>query len=586
MLLVAGSALLSVSGCIDGNDWDTDSSHARTFSPAASAIGLDFPDDPTTCKVTWRRVPDATSYILEVASDTLTDDTPLGSAAGSKVFGQDGSLTADSCLLTGLEQDAKYFLRVRATGPVGDSKWTYYEKRSFRTSFYQALKAVNNKDQSQAKLEWDMEKWKPTRLELYKGKDFATAEPVNLFYDDKDQSDMTGRQGWGNKTVKYLEASTTYWAVLYDGDLRIAKRDFSTLSPVAEGVIRVTLDGKTLTQDFIDGIKNEAGYDTGADQVVEINIPGGGEPVNMPAALRIPDKMCAHFIGLGEQPVLCGKEMDMSGNHASLLFDNICFEANYTDGDGNSQKGGYFVNLGAATNIADFKVQNCTFRNMGTTIFRTQKDEVMTLDNVTFEDCMIINCATGYSLWHYDGKNVKPGSLTVRNVTICECPGSKCIVYSKTADFAGKITLEQVTLNNVIASGQYLVDIGSFTAEGGIEITNCVFGKTDAGAKGSRFNEGCTWSVTNAYCLSDFAQTANTRLEDNWLAPNDEGCTLKEDGKNYDCKSGKFVSTKVFKKSAPDRDEKGNITAYNCDFSINPGMNVPTSGVGDQRWWK
>lgn len=60
MMLMASFAAVS---CIDGNDWDEDSTYDRLFSPTESNVSVSA--QATQAEVKWSTVKDAESYIIE-----------------------------------------------------------------------------------------------------------------------------------------------------------------------------------------------------------------------------------------------------------------------------------------------------------------------------------------------------------------------------------------------------------------------------------------------------------------------------------------------------------------------------------------
>lgn len=197
------TSFFSVS-CTDGNDWDVDSSHDRLFSVLPTSISLSA--EATTAELKWTRTPDTEYYIIEVSSDSLYNDIPMG-GNNSIVFGEDKSITNTPYVLTGLEGNSKYFLRIKAISSLKEeSKWSYpSEKKSFNTTSEQIFYTITDEDLEATKvtLRWPAGQV-ATKIILTPGNITHTVTA----------DDITK----GSATIENLTNETAYTAVLMNGE--------------------------------------------------------------------------------------------------------------------------------------------------------------------------------------------------------------------------------------------------------------------------------------------------------------------------------------------------------------------------------
>lgn len=587
MLLVLVGA---VPGCIDGNDWETDGSHSRAFSPSSKSISVDYPSDYTTVTLSWKSIAGTDHYVIELALDTLYDGVAVGAARGSRLVGEDGSVKkTEEVLIDGLEQDTRYFLRIKGVTTTGESLWSYLPKRSFTTKFNNLLLPVD-KTHNSCTVTWDPVKVTPTRVVLLQGEDVQSASEVSATIIDADVA------GAGKLKIGDLEGSTNYIAMLYAGDKLAGRQSFTTKAPPAGGVVTLELEGTEITSDYL----VEAQVANG--NAIIIQLPAGD--VNSPDMLTVPDGLNLTLKGQDDGSTTMGlKEFVIAGQHNEITVENIAFHTNYTSyekddagayilDDGGNRKAvespttGYFLNQKLACSVGTLTLKGCTFADYSTTFFRTQGQEVEAFDDIVIEDCLIVRSGSGYGILHFAGNNQSVKNVTLRNVTVADCPSPKGLVFCERVGFQGKITLEGLTMNNSLGSGRLLIDLyekddkSELSAAGGIELKNCILGKTNDAAKGIRTGSEVTFE--NVYALSDCAQTANQADFDHWLVGDDYACPKIEGTKTYDYSNATGTSEKVF--AHPVLGEGEGIGDY--DFSINAGTPVPTSGVGDKRWWK
>ncbi|MDU1889972.1 MAG: DUF4957 domain-containing protein [Dysgonomonas sp.] len=194
---------LTTVSCTDGNDWDVDSSYDRLFSVLGSSISLSA--DVNTAELKWTKTPGTEYYIIEVSQDTLYNDVAMGSN-GSMVYGEDKTITSSPFVITGLEDNTKYFLRVKAMSSAKpESEWSYpSENKSFNTKAEQIFYALGDEDleETRVTLRWPKGEM-ATTIVVNPG---SITHPVT-------STEVSN----GTVTIEGLVSETKYTAVLMNG---------------------------------------------------------------------------------------------------------------------------------------------------------------------------------------------------------------------------------------------------------------------------------------------------------------------------------------------------------------------------------
>ena len=159
-----------------------------------------------TAILSFTGVPGAQYYIVEISTDSLYDDIPLGGTAHSIVFGQDKSITKPPFTLTDLAGDTNYFLRVKAQNDEkGDPHWAYYTKNTvvstFKTKAEQIFNPIESTDrgEDQIHVTWDGSKTVSNIIV----KDAEGNEVQNITLNDRDKAS-------GDYIITGLAPSSTY----------------------------------------------------------------------------------------------------------------------------------------------------------------------------------------------------------------------------------------------------------------------------------------------------------------------------------------------------------------------------------------
>ena len=126
---VTGFAMTS---CTDENDWPVDKSYDRLFTPTTLEVDASKADSVV---INFSASEDVSYYVVEICIDNklFTDDVPTGQMKGSKVFGEDKSIsgTSKSYVIPYKFENYMYQMRIKACSnnpSKGDSHWLNYCK--------------------------------------------------------------------------------------------------------------------------------------------------------------------------------------------------------------------------------------------------------------------------------------------------------------------------------------------------------------------------------------------------------------------------------------------------------------------------
>lgn len=486
MMLMASFAAVS---CIDGNDWDEDSSYDRLFSPTESNVSVSA--QATQAEVKWSTVKDAESYIIEVSTDSLYNEVSMGGSQ-SIVFGQDGTIVASPYTLTSLAPDTKYFLRIKSVSTTkAESKWTYLSDKSFKTKTEQIIEHYD--------VAWN---------------NVALSWPANSAVDHIEVLDGNGQVlqtitldagaiSAGACTVTGLSPISSYQVILYNGS---AKR----------GVISFTTPAKVPDADKVvylapgDSINNTLFEELAAEGIgsVTVALPAGSAYYNA-STLNIPDGLSVNFFGIsgGDQPILAINLLNIAGKHEVLTFENLTITAAGKDAEGNAKTADYFINQSAACEVGRIEFSNCLLEGFTNTPFRLQSSDVKVIGQLTYSNCLIHTSGLDkYAVIHVDAGS---GKGVVQNILLSKSTvagASKSFIYCNKTDFKS-LVIEDCTLSGLSNSGRYFMDCGASNGPTTFLIRNSLLGSLKEGSKGARSKTEAT--VENSYITTDVVFAGN-----------------------------------------------------------------------------
>lgn len=541
---------LSATSCTDGNDWDVDGSLSRLFGLNGDKITVETAETSATVTFsafTSKAVPSPEYYVFEVSKDSLYEGVEN---ANIIKFGEDKTLTSSPVVLSGLDGDSKYYMRVKAMSSTSnESKWVYYKDcSSFKTKAEQIFNNVEATDLFEDHVNLS---WTPgadvTHITYANTNDAENIQTINLTDEEK---------AAGKYTLGGLNPTSTYTITIYKNDVKRGQLQVTTPAamPAANFKYSLASDVTVISQDLIDEIaekaKAAAGNETNYSATIgipagakvalyDINDSDGGK-----TNVTIPDGMSVTFFGLagGDAPTInLDKNFDIAGSHAFIKFQNVKLEENGA---------GYFINQSKACTVSEFTLENCEVSNLKTSFFRLQGSDAKSIGKLTLKNSIFTKLCAGYGFIHVDAGS---GAGHVDNVEIDGCTFNSICVTGKVFIFSKKTDMQDITIKNSTfyncnGNGQYFVDFNTDTfGPSTFTIENCIFGKSADEATNKNIRSKTPATVANSFRTTDFFKVI-------------KGVNDTE-----------FSSTQLFKDPA------------NGDFTIKAG--TLKEKAGDPRWY-
>lgn len=541
---------LSATSCTDGNDWDVDGSLSRLFGLNGDKITVETAETSATVTFsafTSKAVSSPEYYVFEVSKDSLYEGVEN---ANIIKFGEDKSLTSSPVVLSGLDGDSKYYMRVKAMSSTSnESKWVYYKDgSSFKTKAEQIFNNVEATDLFEDHVNLS---WTPgadvTHITYANTNDAENIQTINLTDEEK---------AAGKYTLGGLNPTSTYTITIYKNDVKRGQLQVTTPAtmPAANFKYSLASDVTVISQDLIDEIAEKAKAAAGneTNYSATIGIPAGAKVAlygindsdGGKTNVTIPDGMSVTFFGLagGDAPTInLDKNLDIAGSHAFIKFQNVKMEENGA---------GYFINQSKACTVSEFTLENCEVSNLKTSFFRLQGSDAKSIGKLTLKNSIFTNLCAGYGFIHIDAGSGK-GHLDNVEIDGCTfnsiCVTGKVFIFSKMTDMQD-ITIKNSTFYNCNGNRQYFVDFNVDTfGPSTFTIENCIFGKSADEATDKNIRSKTPATVANSFRTTDFFKVI-------------KGVNDTE-----------FSSTQLFKDPA------------NGDFTIKAG--TLKEKAGDPRWY-
>ena len=541
---------LSATSCTDGNDWDVDGSLSRLFGLNGDKITVETAETSATVTFsafTSKAVPSPEYYVFEVSKDSLYEGVEN---ANIIKFGEDKTLTSSPVVLSGLDGDSKYYMRVKAMSSTSnESKWVYYKDgSSFKTKAEQIFNNVEATDLFEDHVNLS---WTPgadvTHITYANTNDAENIQTINLTDEEK---------AAGKYTLGGLNPTSTYTITIYKNDVKRGQLQVTTPAamPAANFKYSLASDVTVISQDLIDEIAEKAKAAAGneTNYSATIGIPAGAKVAlygindsdGGKTNVTIPDGMSVTFFGLagGDAPTInLDKNLDIAGSHAFIKFQNVKMEENGA---------GYFINQSKACTVSEFTLENCEVSNLKTSFFRLQGSDAKSIGKLTLKNSIFTKLCAGYGFIHIDAGSGK-GHLDNVEIDGCTfnsiCVTGKVFIFSKKTDMQD-ITIKNSTFYNCNGNGQYFVDFNVDTfGPSTFTIENCIFGKSADEATNKNIRSKTPATVADSFRTTDFFKVI-------------KGVNDTE-----------FSSTQLFKDPA------------NGDFTIKAG--TLKEKAGDPRWY-
>lgn len=202
------SAVLSgmlFTSCTDANDWGVDTSFDRLFGTKQSSFTVT--EGAVSAEVKWDATVNTEYYIIEVSTDSLYDDIPMG-AENSIVYGEDGSIIQSPYTITGLLGETTYYLRIKSMSKNEQSNWVYLPDYKFTTDKEQILNEPSETEITDEAVSLTWEAGLEVTHITY------TQDGTLVTYELSDEEKAAGKV-----TLMGLLAMTDYTFYIYNGEI-------------------------------------------------------------------------------------------------------------------------------------------------------------------------------------------------------------------------------------------------------------------------------------------------------------------------------------------------------------------------------
>lgn len=216
-LSVVLSGMLFTS-CTDANDWGVDTSFDRLFGTKQSSFTVT--EGAVSAEVKWDATVNTEYYIIEVSTDSLYDDIPMG-AENSIVYGEDGSIIQSPYTITGLLGETTYYLRIKSMSKDKQSNWVYLPDYKFTTDKEQILNEPSETEITDEAVSLTWEAGLEVTHITY------TQDGTLITYELSDEEKAAGKV-----TLMGLLAMTDYTFYIYNGEILRGEMEVMTSQSV------------------------------------------------------------------------------------------------------------------------------------------------------------------------------------------------------------------------------------------------------------------------------------------------------------------------------------------------------------------
>ena len=524
MMLLGGA---SFTACTETNDWDVDPAYDRLFH--SSKVSVSPGEDQA--EVTFKKMPDAEFYVIEISTDTLFDE--VETTEHSIYFGdkEDARITTSPYTMTGLEGSTKYYFRIKSCATNGKgSTWKYLDDTesnySFTTKSEQIILDVVPGSKT-VKVSFKAGK-QITEAQIVKDDEVLVSQPVTA-----------DEVAAGELTISGLNAKTSYTVQLLNGENVRGKMKFTTTEPFPDGyeVINVAAG---------DDVKDLLANAT-SDKVVVVFPQGMGyTAVNEEAqtsTIKVPENIkSVYFWGAAGE------------SKATVKFKGVSFESSSMDVvrfyNLNLQYGansdGYVLNQSGTFTLNSLEMEKCDVKDIRG-IFRFQSIVNSTVNAIKINDCVLTNIGTYGIVNTKDQKSLTLGTVSITNSTLNTI--NSVLTNTSQANFS--ITLDHCTIWNCVPATKPYFDLQKQT---GVTVA-------------------CTNSLIGAYY--DFKDAAQT-VKGSSLKDIDATGTVYTSDFNWN--SGYEIGSQISETSAQ---LWANPAKTGADFTV---QNSSYKNLGDPRW--
>lgn len=508
-VLAAGAA---VTACTDDNDWTTDPAYDRMFGVNSNKISIETDqEDPSTVGVTFTPIEGAEYYVIEVSTDSLYDDIPMG-GENATVYGEDKSIIKSPAQLENMREETQYYMRIKTmSSTTAESHWVYYNMgEPFKTLgiIYDVPSADILEDMITLRWIAGSEVTHITYTTTANGEEITETRQLT-------EAEIAA----SSCTIKGLDQNKTYKFAIYNGDVLRGTKTVKTAKAMPWATVRQDLgdDVTQIDQDLMDMLAQKAldimaaeGKDTAS---VTIGVPAGK---TMPLGttdegLTIPENVSVTFFGMaGEVPTLqVYKSLDIAGNHGYVRFEHINVDGMYNEETG--AKGcEYIINQDGACSLDSLSFVECNISNMKSAFVRIKSGDYKEIGKLRMDNCIVSNHKADYQFLCFAKCDCKIDNIEITNSTFNKiCQSKRSFIDFENSAYNTNINIEGCTFYNLLGDGAYLINgkgaTGTITATFYKVLLAKTFVETAKGYQG----DNVTISAPSSYLLSDFVLKSN-----------------------------------------------------------------------------
>jgi len=456
----------------------------------------------TIATITWAAVDSATSYTLQVSTDSLF---------GNKLI---DTTTTKLSYVKELAGETKFYARIRSNA-VDTTK-----NSKFNTRFSDGTYSFKTPKEN---------------LFLGYGTNNNTGVLSSAYMTDVNTLDVKWTPG-ANVTHLILQSA--------DGSIRdsvqISGAESAAGEKIVAGLINSTwtlkIYNKTITRGTTTGvIEGDIILAAGGDLVGALNNATAGQVIVLAkgavfsigtATYRFNKDVKVRGLSVSNRPVVCmasgatttsGAFGFVDGSNLNYVkFENIDFTG-YCDNVSTNTKIGYLFNNNVFTHVGSLSFKNCNLHNYGNTPMRLQGSKAQAIDTLSFNGCIIneVGYASTYAVVNTN-TNDNFGNIYFSNCTVYNFKNGFILRQTTTAVLVtmGEVKITNCTINQGIqdpATVRFLMDLNFVKITVGITVKNCILGLTGStvGASGIRSTVLVpSISNTGSYYTSDYFDDA------------------------------------------------------------------------------
>lgn len=406
--------------------------------------------------------------------------TKIVDTAGVKVTDED------------LQVKTKYFARVKANAFEDQPESKYTISSSFEITGLQLFSNVLEADLTRTGVTL---RFKPTTGLTTIVLKPATGAAVNIALTATDASA-------GFKTITGLNEGAVYTATLLLGARSVGTIPFKTLPGLPTGTDVVYV---TATDDLAAMIQAA----TTNKRFVVLQ----GTKYNSDLTLLLPAGLDISIIGEAGpvKPIISFNQITLPAVGGKLHFENVDVTG-YANGDVATAKRQYLINQSTASITEEISFENCVIRNLVNTPLRLQGSNVITINKVIVNNCVVYDISNNGSNGAYAFINTNTASGKINNIAITNSTfsnvGYGLILHNSAPSVS--VAVENNTFYNMVGDARYLIDYNAQVVSSSYTFKSNILGKTYSPANTGRgIRGGTTATFESNYQTSDATFSAN-----------------------------------------------------------------------------